>query len=186
MKTKDYLLVTLAPLPLLLIPLIGVLTSPGWRWTLFDFVAAWVVLASATFVFRLIVTRPVANLAYKAGAGLAVAAALLIAWISAAVQIIGDENPGNGLYLGVILIGLIGVGRARFSPAGMARAAFATAGATFLVPIVAVLAWPGDFSPGVPQVFALNFGFVLLFTAAGCLFRRAASDTRSSQPQVSL
>ena len=41
----------------------------------------------------------------------------------------------------------------------------------------AVVLWPTDFSPGVPQVFALNFGFVLMFAAAGALFRRAAAES---------
>jgi 1-acyl-sn-glycerol-3-phosphate acyltransferase len=73
MKTKDYLIVALAPLFVLLIPLVGVMTSPEWKWTLFDFAVAWVVLALTTFVFRVLVTRNPANLAYRAGVGLAVA-----------------------------------------------------------------------------------------------------------------
>jgi hypothetical protein len=63
----------------------------------------------------------------------------------------------------------------------MARAAFATAAAIFLIPIVAVLCWPTDFSPGVPQVFALNFIFVLLFAGAGLFFRRAGSNRPEPQ-----
>lgn len=173
MKKKDFLIVALLPLALLLIPITGQLSVEGWHWTWTDFVFAWVVFALTTFIYRLMVTRRVANLAYRLGAGLAVAAGFLIFWITAAVQIIGDENPGNILYLGVILTGLVGVGLARFKPAGMAKAAFAAAAATFLVPIVAVIAWPADFSPGVPQVFLLNSGFVLMFALSGLLFRYA-------------
>lgn len=180
MKNKDYLIVALAPLAVLLIPLVGVMVSEEWKWTFFDFVLAWVILAATTFVFRLIVTRKPANLAYRLAAGLAVGTGFLITWITAAVQIIGDENPGNILYLGVILTGLSGVGRARFQAAGMAKAAFATAFATFLVPVIAVVVWPSDFSPGVGKVFLLNFVFVLMFTVAGFLFRHAARQPSAS------
>lgn len=182
MKTKDFLLVALAPFALLWIPLVGIMVSEEWKWTWPDFLFGWVVIAFATFVFRLIVTRKFANLAYKAGAGLAVVAGFLIFWITAAVQIIGDENPANVLYLAVILTGLTGVGLARFKPAGMARAAFATAATTFLVPVIAVIAWPGDFSPGVPQVFLLNGFFVLMFAASSLLFRHAAVQPGTAVP----
>jgi hypothetical protein len=177
MKTKDYLIVALAPLVVLIAPLVGNLTSPSnWKWTSFDFVAAWVVLALTTFVFRFLITRKPDNLAYKAGVVLAVVAGFLITWITMAVQIIGDENPGNILYLGVILTGLAGVALSRFQPAGMAKAAFATAAVTFLVPVIAVVFWPIDFSPGVEKVFVLNGCFVLMFAVAGFLFRHAAAQ----------
>ncbi len=175
MKTKDYLTVALAPVPVLLIPLVGMQVSKGWKWGPGSFVAAWVVLAGATFVYKLLATSKAANRAYRIAAGLEVAAGFLITWLSAAVQIIGNENPANVLYLGVILIGLTGIGLARFHPAGMARAAFATAFATFLVPVIAFLFWRADFSPGVPQVFLLNGFFVLMFAGSGLLFRRAAT-----------
>jgi hypothetical protein len=174
MKTKDYLIVALAPLPVLLIPLVGVMVSGEWNWTFADFVVAWVLLAGTTFFYRLLATRKAANFAYRAGAGLAIAAGLLLTWVNLAVQIIGDENPAFVLYFIVILIGLTGVGLARFQPAGLAKAAFATAAATFLVPVIAFFAWPADFSPGVWQVFALNSGFVLMFAGAGWLFRHAS------------
>lgn len=172
----------LAPFPVLLIPLVGVMVSKEWKWTFSDFVFGWVVIATAPFVFRLIVPRKFANFAYKAGAGLAVLTGFLVTWISAAVQIIGHENPANVLYFAVILTGLVGVGLARFKPAGRARAAFATAATTFLVPVIAVIAWPGDFSPGVPQVFLLNGFVVLMFAASGLLFRRAAGQPGTAVP----
>ena len=176
MKSKDYLIVALAPLAVLLIPLIGNMTVEGWNWTGSDFAFGWVILAATTFVYRLLATRRPASLTYKLGAGLAVATGFLITWISAAVQIIGDDNPGNLLYIGVILTGLIGVGLARFRPAGMAMAAFTTAAFTFLVPVIAVTFWPADFSPGVSQVFMLNGFFVLMFILSGLLFRHAANQ----------
>ncbi len=176
MKRKDYLIVALAPLAVLLIPLVAMRFTREVNWTWSDFAAMWVVLSVPTFLFRLLVTRPWASLPYRLGAGLAVVTGFLMTWVNLAVQIIGHENPANLLYFVVILIGLIGVGLARFQPAGLAMTAFAAAATTFLVPIVAFACWPADFSPGVPQVFILNGGFVFMFAGAGLLFRRAASQ----------
>ena len=33
MKTKDFLIVALAPFPVLLIPLVGIMVSEEWKWT---------------------------------------------------------------------------------------------------------------------------------------------------------
>jgi hypothetical protein len=180
MKTKDYLIIALVPLALLLIPFTGQLTVEGWNWTWHDFLFAWVVFSVATFVFRLIVSRKFANLAYKAGAALAVLTGFLVFWVTAAVQIIGDDNPANILYLGVILTGLIGVGLARFEPRGMANAAYATAAANFLVPVIGYLVAPHEFSPGVVPVFFLNGCFVLMFVVSGLLFRYSAGQGGNS------
>lgn len=174
MKKKDWLIVGLAPFLVLLIPLVGNMTVEGWNWKWNDFVFAYVVFAAVAFIYRLLATRTFANLAYKLGAALAVLAGFLIFWFTAAVQIIGDENPANLLYGVVLLIGLAGVGRARFQPAGMANAAFASATATLLVPTIAVIFWPADFSPGVAKVFLLNGAFALMFVVSALLFRRAA------------
>lgn len=186
MKRKDYLIIALAPLAVLLIPLVAMQFTTEVNWTAFDFAVMWVVLTIPTFLFRVLATRPWADRSYRLGAGLAVAAGLLMAWVSLAVQIIGHENPANLLYFFVILIGLIGVALARFHPAGMAKAAFVTAAATFLVPIVAYLGWPDDFSPGVPQVFLLNGCFVLMFALSGLLFRRSANQRIGSGSTASV
>lgn len=175
MKTKDFLVVALAPLLLLLVPLVAMRFTAEVNWTSSDFVVAWVLLAGTAFAYRLLATRKIANLAYRAGAALAVAASLLIVWINLAVGIIGSEaNPANLLYGAVLLVGVVGTALARFQPQGLARAALAAAGVTFLVPVIAFLVWRPDFSPGVAKVFLLNFFFVLMFAGAGWLFRRAA------------
>lgn len=180
MKSKDYLIVALVPLAVLLIPLVAMQFTREVNWTWSDFAVMWVVLSVPTFLFRLLVTRQWASLPCRLGAGLAVVTGFLMTWVNLAVQIIGHDNPANLFYFVVILLGLIGVGLARFQPAGLAKTAFITAAATFLVPIVAYLAWPTDFSPGVPRVFILNGGFVLLFAGAGLLFRHAARVPRPS------
>jgi hypothetical protein len=181
MKTKDYLIVALVPLALLLIPLAGQFTVEGWRWSWHDFVFAWVAFTATTWLIRFLMTRPVANFAYKAGAAVAIGAGFLITWTTLAVQIIGDDNPGNGLYLLTVLGGLVGVGITRCQPAGLGRVAFAMAAALFLIPVIAVLAWPGDFNPGYPKVQLLSSTFATMFIAAGLLFRRAVGRTRQTE-----
>jgi hypothetical protein len=180
MQKKDYLIVALAPFPVLMIPLVGVMVSREWKWGFFDFVFAWVVLACTTFAYRLLVSRKSANLTYRLGAGLAVVTGFVITWTNLAVQIIGDDNPGNGLYFLVILGGMIGVGLSRFQPAGLAKVAFAMAAAFPVVPVVSVLLWPGDFNPGFPQVLLLSSCFGAAFVAAGLLFRHAAGQPGGS------
>lgn len=174
MKKTDYLIVALAPLAVLLLPLVGNYTVEGCNWSPGDFLAGWVILASTIFLFRFLLTRAPTDFAYKAGAALAVTGGFLLTWVNLAVQVIGDRNPANLLYFAVLLAGLIGVLVSRFAAAGLARTAFGCAAGTFVVPLVAVLLWPGDFSPGVPHVFVLNLCFVLLFAGAGLLFRQSA------------
>ncbi len=180
MKRKDFLIIALVPLGLLLVPLTGLLTVEGWNWTWSDFVMAWVVFCLTTSFYRFLVTRPVANFAYKAGVGLAVISGFLITWITMAVQIIGDDNPGNGLYLLTIIGGFIGVGVSRFQPAALARVAFGLAGVLLLIPVVSFRLWPADFNPGYPKVQILSSCFAAMFIAAGLLFRRAAGQVRGS------
>jgi hypothetical protein len=75
----------------------------------------------------------------------------------------------------VLAIGLAGAAIARLRPSGMSMALFATALAQFLVPVIAVMIWRPDFSPGVVQVFGLNFCFVLMFAGSALLFRHAGN-----------
>jgi hypothetical protein len=179
MKSKDFLIVAFVPLALLLIPLAGSLTVEGWNWSFGDFVFAWLMFAATTFAYRLLASRQWANFAYRAGAGLAVGGGFLLTWINLAVQIIGDDNPGNGLYFLVILAGLTGVGVARFQAAGLAKVAFGMAAAILVIPIVSFVVWPADFNPGFARVLLLNFFFVALFAGSGLLFRHAAGQARS-------
>ncbi|HVE54391.1 MAG TPA: hypothetical protein VNB23_13500 [Ramlibacter sp.] len=114
--------------------------------------------------------------AYRYGLALAIATALLLAWLSLGVGIIGqDGDRANILYFGVIAIGVIGAFLGRFSPRAMAIALFATAGAQALVAAVALAAGLGlPYSPPA-EIVLLNAFFVAMFCAAAWLFRRAAS-----------
>ena len=112
--------------------------------------------------------------AYRFAAGVALAAALLLVWLSLGVGIIGaDGDPANMMYFGVVGVGIIGAIVARFRPHGMARALFATALAQALVAVIALIFGLGlPWSPPV-EILILNGFFVALFVGSALLFRHA-------------
>jgi hypothetical protein len=158
---------------LLMIPVIG-----KWPWTGSDFVFAIVVLFGSACAFEFI-RKNAKSHAYRIGVGLAVFGSLLLVWINGAVGIIGDgDNPSSFMYLGVIAIGAIGFLLARFKSRGMSYAAFASAVAQFLVPIIMLILRPEQLqlTPGLVGVFILNGFFAFLFASSGVLLRRASLE----------
>lgn len=178
-NTKSFLPVVVVPSCILLIPLAAMLFKvEGWAWSPADFVVIWFLIAGVMSAYRLVTSRAAGGV-YRVATGGALATGLVLVWINGAVGLIGSEdNPANLLYAGVLVVAAVGAAVARFEPAGMARALGAAAVAQFLVPVVALIFWRDDFSPGVGPVFGLNFGFVLLFAGSAWLFRHAARAPR--------
>jgi hypothetical protein len=183
MNRKSFLPVALVPTCLLMIPAAAMLLRVE-GWDVADFIVMWTLIAGVMLTYRLM-TRKAVRGAYRAAAGLALAAGLLLIWVNGAVGIIGSEdNPANMLYGGVLAIGFLGAVLARLEPVGMAWTLFVMTFAQLLVPLIALMLWPGDFSPGVLPVFGLNGGFVLMFAVAGMLFARAGR--RQGRPGVGM
>jgi len=167
---------------LLLVPLAltirdGAVEGVGWNWTLGDFIFAFVVLFGASLAYEFVASRS-GNTLYRVAAGVAVATALILVWVNAAVGIIGDgdlDSP-NGMYFGVLAIGIIGAFITGLRPAGMARTLFSMACAQMLVPVIALSIGTSDFSPGVIQVFGLNALFAAAFVTSAFLFQRSAAE----------
>lgn len=114
----------------------------------------------------------------RMAAGAALAAALLLVWLSLGVGIIGrDGDPANRMYLGVIAVGLLGALAARFRPRGMAWAMAAAALAQAAVGTVAVFGGLGRPYSGALELTLLNGFFVVMFAGSAWLFRRAARKT---------
>ncbi|HEY7518660.1 MAG TPA: hypothetical protein VIE36_10250 [Methylomirabilota bacterium] len=113
--------------------------------------------------------------AYRSAIGVALAAALLLVWLSLGVGIIGqDGDPANLMYFGVLAVGIIGAIIARLQPHGMARTLFATALAQALVTAIALIGRLGlPWSPPA-EILALNGFFIASFVGSAWLFRRAA------------
>jgi hypothetical protein len=115
------------------------------------------------------------NTAYRFAIGVALAAAVMLVWLSLGVGIIGrDGDPANLMYFGVLAVGIVGALIARFRPRGMARALFATALAQTLVALIALTAGLGYPWSGPLELSLLNGFFVALFVGSAWLFRRAA------------
>ena len=92
------------------------------NWTVgdFSFAALLIGVIGVTFELTVRVTR---SWTQRAAVGFALAAALFTIWVNGAVGMIGDEdNPYNLLFLGVIVLALIGAVAVRFRPTGMAAA----------------------------------------------------------------
>jgi hypothetical protein len=113
--------------------------------------------------------------AYRVAIGLALTAAFLIAWLSAAAGLIGieDDDPRNLLYAGVLAIGFIGALIARFQPRGLAHALFTMALVQAVVGAIA-LKLPNTASPA--QIVLLHGMLVAMFAGAALLFRHAARE----------
>lgn len=155
----------------LLLPLLA-----GAPWTGSDYVVMGALLGGAGLLLELAV-RASGDRAYRAGAGVATAAAFLLLWVNGAVGFLGDEdNPANLMFLGVLAIALAGAIGANFRAAGMARAMFAAGAAQLLAGVVALAAGLG--SPGYAGIYEAVMGtsvFAGLWLLSSGLFRKSAS-----------
>ncbi|WP_223158066.1 hypothetical protein [Thermomonas brevis] len=156
---------------LLLLPVAAMRFFPeaGVDWSGADFAVMGALLAAACGLYELGAWLG-ATRAYRAGFGLAVLAGFLTVWANLAVGMLGDEgNPANLLFLGVLAVAALGSLLARFRPAGMAKAMFATAAAQLAA--VGIALATGGFEA---RELALTACFALPWLLAGWLFRSAA------------
>ena len=113
--------------------------------------------------------------AYRSAIGVALAAAVILVWLSLGVGIIGkDGDPANLMYFGVLAVGIIGAVVARLQPLGMARALFATALAQAVLAAIALIARLGLPWSGAAEILALNGFFIVMFAGSAWLIQRAA------------
>ena len=161
---------------ILMLPLLAMQLTDEVRWGVADFLVAGALLVGTGLLFELAL-RKSGHIAYRAAAGVALAAALILVWLNLAVGVIGTENDrANLMYLGVLAVAAIGVVVARFRPQGMARALFATAVAQASVAAVALSFGLGAPASGPLEILALNGFFVALFAGSALLFRYAARE----------
>lgn len=119
--------------------------------------------------------------AFRLALSVAIGGALMLAWLSLGVGIIGaDGDRANAMYFGVIAIGLIAALIARGRPLGMARALLAMALAQTTVALIAVIGGLGRPYSGALELTLLNGFFVALFIGSARLFCRAALTNASA------
>ncbi len=159
---------------ILLLPLLAMGLSQEVNWGPLDFVVAGALLFSANFAFFKAMAQP-RPLAYHTAAGLLLFATLLLVWVNLAVGVIGSEdNPANLLYLGVVIIGIVGTARGRLTPRGMAITAMAMAVTQVLVTLVAIAMELGMPVSTPVELLLINSLYICLFVAAAGLFWHAA------------
>ena len=155
------------PVVLLVAPAVAMRFTREVDWSASDFIIMGVLFAAIGLGVEFLV-RQSQSTAYRIGAVIALVAAFLTIWVNLAVGMIGDDNPYNLLFAGVLGIGLAGSIVARFAPAGMAWAMAATALAQ-----AAVAA--GGLSTD-PRGGALSMVFAVPWLVAAALFAKAARE----------
>jgi hypothetical protein len=171
---------------ILLVPLLAMQFTDEVAWGVVDFAVAGALLGGTGLIHQLAASKA-GNIAYRAAVGVALAAALLLVWMNLAVGVIGEpDDLANMMYVGVLAIGIIGAGIARFRPNGMGRALLATAIAQALVAAIALIAGKHQLPlSSVSEILGLNGLFVALFIGSAWLFRHAArkQPTADAGPQ---
>jgi len=164
---------------LLLIPLLVMQFTGEVEWTGSDFLVAGILLFGTGLTYILAIRRAKGT-TYKFAIGLGLASTLLLVWANLAVGLIGSENePSNSIYLGVLVVGLIGAVLARFQPRGMAYTLFAMAATVVLIAVIALAYGMQHYNgSSVMEIINVNGFFAVLFTAAGLLFNRAARQRK--------
>jgi hypothetical protein len=170
-----------AAVALLATPFVAMrLSAQGVDWSVADFVVMGAMLGAVGGLIELAV-RLAPNRLYRGGVGLALLGTFLTVWVNLAVGIVGSENnPGNLLFFVALLMGIAGAIGTRFRADGMARAMITTA---VSIGIAFVLAQLGVRDEPMVKPFVEGAGtslFVALFLCSAWLFRRAASEGRTS------
>ena len=164
---------------LLAAPAVAMQFTREVNWTASDFVVAAVMLATVGGALELLM-RAGGGWAYRGGAAIMAIGLFLLVWIDLAVGIIGSENnPANGLFLGVVGIGVVGAAMARLRAGGMAATMLAMAAAQVAIGGWALAtgmgvegaAWPRD-------VIVLTAGFTGFWLVGAWLFSRAVGPER--------
>jgi hypothetical protein len=159
---------------ILLIPVVAMQFTDEVKWTASDFVFASVMILGVGFAYELAAFR--GNAAYRAAAGVALAAAFFTVWFTGAVGIIGTEgNPANLMFGGVLLIALCGAIIGRFHAIGMAGAMLAAAFVQLFVGVIAFAARWGATDPSWPHdVLSATAFFTALWLISAGLFWMSA------------
>jgi hypothetical protein len=134
-------------------------------WTGSDFVVAAVLLASVGAGIELL-ARLAGNAFVRLGGIVVAVTCFLTVWVNLAVGMIGDDNPYNLLFLGVLVIAIGGALLVRYRPAAMVGVTLA-AGA-----LQVALGLGGYGMDPRGAVFSAAFGLFWLLAAA--LFRAGA------------
>lgn len=166
--------VALVALGLLMVPLVASQIVEGWNWGPGAFVFTYVLFFATGMAYALI-SRRMNAWAYKAGVGVALVSGFGLGW-SNMVHVSDSDNPANLWYFSVLLVGVVGAFLARLKAKGLAWTLFTMAATMALLSVIV----PSGAPPDMAQRMGIgHVGLVVLFTAAGLLFRRASLEQPS-------
>ena len=152
-----------------MVPLVASQVVEGWNWPAGAFVFVYVLFFGTGMAYA-VIARKMGAWAYKAGAGVALAAGFALGW-SNMVHVADSGNPANLWYYSVLVVGFAGACLARLEAPGLARTLFVMAGTLALIAVTL----PSGAPPYLARNMAIGHGvFVALFTASGLLFRHAS------------
>ena len=159
---------------LILWPLVAMQFTTEVHWTPADFIFATVVFGSIGLGLEFAARRK--NGAYTAASGIALLICLMLVMFTGAVGIIGNENEdSNMLFLGVVLVAMLGSTIAAFRPARMSVAMVAAAVAQLSVPPLATLVSDSTMDAiWARHVIVLTIAFTAMWLVSARLFRNAA------------
>lgn len=159
---------------LLSVPWVAMRFTAEVNWTGSDFLVMGAVLAIACGAYE-IAARASGSFAYRVAAGIAILAGFLLVWVNLAVGVVGETtHPANLMFVGVLLVGIVGALVARLRAQGMAKALAATAATQALACAVGLFFFRAE---GPRQAMALAILTAILVAAwllSAWLFRRAA------------
>ena len=163
---------------LLATPWLAMQVTDEVAWSPWDFALFAAMLGGAGLMLELAVMRT-RDLAYRAGAVLAVGAAFLMIWASLAVGIVGSEaDPINLAYPGVVVLALASAAALRFTAAGLAKAMLVAAAALVGIAVFALATGRGGSPGALAEILVANTMFAALFAGASVLFSLAARRGR--------
>ena len=119
---------------------------------------------------------------YRIGGAVALLAGFLPTWMNVAVGIVGEDDPSNLGFFGVVVTAAACAYVARFRATDMARAMLAVAVVQAGLALVIVTA-PSTTDEGTTRVLVVSTALMLLWLISAMLFRRSAAREQSSAPR---
>ena len=149
------------------------------NWDLLDFMVFGAMIAALVLIV-LVARRTSRNPTYRFAMAVAAVAGFLVAWVTGAVGIIGnEENDANLLFFGVLAMGAVGALLARLKAAGMVRVLVLMAAAQVLIAVFAIAMDLGAASPAWPRgLIIMTTVFSGFWLLSAWLFSRAARRER--------
>jgi hypothetical protein len=152
---------------------------PAWGvdWSASDFLIMGTLLLIACSLIEVGIRMARNNLSYFAGTVFAVGTGFVTVWVNMAVgMILSERNAENLVFLGVILVALVGAFLARFRAQGMAKAMLAAGALQGLIALVVAVSGLDDLYTSM-----LIGAFALPWLLSAALFRQAAGDQAFAQ-----